>query len=508
MSALNDAADLHDELFAQVSDRTREILERRNRRVVRNRGWLVRRLLAAADVIGLLAAMLLAEWIVTTTTGAGAIPVRDEVIALIATLPGWIVVAKLYGLYDRDEERADHSTADEFAAVFNMVTVCTWLFWALSRVTHVVYPTPPKLIIFWATAIIFVTLGRALARTLARRNVAYLQNTIIVGAGDIGQLVARKLLQHREYGINLVGFVDAQPRKRREDLGHLAGLGGPDRLPALVRMFDVERVIVAFSNESHEAELQIVRSLDNLGVQIDIVPRLFEIVGPNAEMHLVEGMPVMSLRPMHIPRSSRLLKRAADVVVSGIALVLTAPLFAFVAWRIRREDGGPVFFRQTRLGMDMREFTMLKFRTMHVGTGSGEHEEHVRLAMAGVMAPERSGLFKLERVDAITRTGRWLRRTSLDELPQLINVLFGDMSLVGPRPCLPYETESFLPHHFDRFAVPAGITGMWQAMARAHATFREALDMDVAYVRGWSLRLDLRLFCRTPLQMLRPKETR
>ncbi len=122
-------------------------------------------------------------------------------------------------------------------------------------------------------------------------------------------------------------------------------------------------------------------------------------------------------------------------------------------------------------------------------------------------AEDRNGIFKLDRADAITPSGRWLRKTSLDELPQLWNVLRGDMSLVGPRPCIPYETENFLPHHFDRFLVPAGITGLWQVTARAHATFREALDMDVAYARGWSLGLDLRLMCRTPATLLVRKGT-
>jgi lipopolysaccharide/colanic/teichoic acid biosynthesis glycosyltransferase len=225
-------------------------------------------------------------------------------------------------------------------------------------------------------------------------------------------------------------------------------------------------------------------------------------------MHTIEGLPVLSLSPVRLSRSSLWLKRTVDIVVSAFALAVLSPLFAVIALRIKRGSAGPVFFRQQRLGANMREFTVYKFRTMADGTSSAAHEEYIRQSAAGVVAQEANGLFKLERADCVTREGQWLRRTSLDELPQLINVLLGDMSLVGPRPCLRYELESFEPHHYERFAVPAGITGLWQVMARAHSTFREALEMDVAYARGWSLGLDMRLLFRTPLQLLRPKGTR
>jgi lipopolysaccharide/colanic/teichoic acid biosynthesis glycosyltransferase len=178
---------------------------------------------------------------------------------------------------------------------------------------------------------------------------------------------------------------------------------------------------------------------------------------------------------------------------------------AYFAWRIKRDSPGPVFFRQTRLGMGMREFTALKFRTMKVDTDQDEHRRYIKEIAGGAVSTNGNGLFKLERRDAITPFGAWLRKTSLDELPQLINVLRGDMSLVGPRPCIPYETETFKEHHFDRFLVPGGITGLWQVEARANSTFGEALDMDVAYARGWSLGLDLRLLLRTPFQLLRQR---
>ena len=184
---------------------------------------------------------------------------------------------------------------------------------------------------------------------------------------------------------------------------------------------------------------------------------------------------------------------------------MTAPLFAAIALLVRLDSPGPAFFRQTRLGQGMKEFTALKFRTMHVNADDSQHREYIAQTMSAAASAGANGIYKLDRADAVTRVGAFLRRTSLDELPQLLNVLRGDMSLVGPRPCIPYEIEHFAPHHFERFLVPAGITGYWQVWARARSTFGEALDMDVAYARGWSLGLDVSLLLRTPLEVLRSR---
>jgi lipopolysaccharide/colanic/teichoic acid biosynthesis glycosyltransferase len=184
-------------------------------------------------------------------------------------------------------------------------------------------------------------------------------------------------------------------------------------------------------------------------------------------------------------------------------------LLAVLAVWVKLDSPGPILFRQTRLGLNQRPFEALKFRTMRVETPAGDHREYIRRSMSGdaAAAVEPGGLYKLERENAVTRAGRWLRRTSLDELPQLLNVVRGEMSLVGPRPCIPYETELFQPHHFERFNVPAGITGLWQVKARARSTFAEALEMDVLYARSWSFWLDVRLLLQTPLQMLRSRAT-
>jgi exopolysaccharide biosynthesis polyprenyl glycosylphosphotransferase len=425
---------------------------------------------------------------------------------LAATLPVWIVVAKLLGLYDRDDERVDHTTVKDASGVVQFVTVGTWILYLVSGLTSPTDRSLPHLAIFWIAAVLLISLFRSLARGICARRPFYTQNAVVVGAGEIGQRIARKARQHREYGLRIVGFVDNDPKKLagRDDAPFLGNL---EELTEIVESHQVDRVIFAPSREAAEEILGLARTIRQHGVQIDVVPRLFDLMGPNVTVHTVEGFPLLGVPPGHISRSSRYLKRALDIAITLPALLATAPVFAIVALMIKLDSSGPVFFRQTRLGMGQRDFKVLKFRTMYEDTSDEEHRAYIRSAMDRRSRPEANGLFKLERAAAVTPFGRWLRRTSLDELPQLLNVLRGDMSLVGPRPCLPYELENFEDHHFDRFLVPAGITGLWQVTARANSTFAEALDMDVAYAHGWSLGLDLQLLIRTPLQLLRPGAT-
>jgi len=473
----------------------------RNRSPRRGRGWLVRRVLLVADLVGLVAAFVTSELVFKGIFAGGVNPEIFKLsVFFLISLPAWVVAAKLYGLYDKDEERTNHSTSDDVVGVFHLVTVSVWILYAGAWLSEQTTPQLRKTVLFWALAILFITVLRSAARSLARRSAMYVQNTVIVGAGEVGQLVARKYLQHPEYGIRLVGLVDAEPLERREGLERVAVWEQGQLLDA-VREKAVDRVVVAFSRAPHGETLALIRALRDLDVQIDIVPRLFEAVPANLDVHSVEGLALLSLRPVRLSRSSRLVKRAIDLAGALTGLVLTAPLFAYAAMRIKLDSPGPVLFRQTRLGEDMREFTTFKFRTMRVDSDQETHRKYVESIMTTRANPIANGLYKLDRTSEITRFGGWLRKTSLDELPQLLNVIRGDMSLVGPRPCIPYETQYFEPHHFERFLVPAGLTGLWQVTARARTTFAEALDMDVAYARGWSLGLDLRLLARTPLQV-------
>jgi exopolysaccharide biosynthesis polyprenyl glycosylphosphotransferase len=472
----------------------------------RTRGWLVRRVLLLADVVGLVAAFVVTQLVLGDVFDRVRPDVAELFVFFLISLPGWVIAAKLYGLYDRDEERTDHSTSDDVAGVFHLVTVGAWILYAGAWLTEITTPKLSKTALFWALAILFITVGRAAGRSLARRSSWYVQNAVIVGAGEIGQLVARKYLLHPEYRIRLLAVVDDHPLDRRGEL-HGIELWETDRLVGLVQERRIDRVVIAFSQMQDERTLALIRELRQLNVQIDIVPRLFDVMPPNVDTHSVEGLTLMSLRPMHMSRSSRLAKRAVDIVGASALLILTAPLFGLFAWRIRRDSPGPVFFRQTRLGQNMKEFTALKFRTMTHAQHDGEHQEYLKSIMSASAPVGENGLYKLARPGAVTKVGVWLRKTSLDELPQLLNVLRGDMSLVGPRPCIPYETSLFAPHHFERFSVPAGLTGLWQVTARSRATFAEALDLDVAYARGWSFGLDLRLLARTPLQVFRDRGT-
>jgi exopolysaccharide biosynthesis polyprenyl glycosylphosphotransferase len=491
--------ELERRLLQVVDDETREMVERRRRsRRPKGRRWLVRRLLLAADLLGLSIAFFLGVFVSAVETPGAAISYA----IFAASLPVWVVAAKLFALYDDDEARADHTTLDDLPRIFLLVTIGAFAFALIAGFTG---QKMEQVLLFWVFGFVLVATGRAVARVASRRTDTYVQNAVIVGAGDIGQLLARKLLQHPEYGINLVGFVDTAPKERRSDLRHLTVLGTPDELPQIVRTLGIERAIFAFSQAAFEENLELIQSLRHFEVQVDIVPRLFEAIGPRVGVHTLEGLPLIGLPPVVLGPSSRLLKRSIDVVGASIGLVLASPLFAVIAWLIWRDSRGPIFFCQTRLGRDMKEFTIMKFRTMKAGTADAGH----RAALQAVMDTEAlggdNGLYKPDRHDAVTRVGAWLRKTSLDELPQLINVLRGEMSLVGPRPSLPYETTHFAPRHFERFNVLPGLTGLWQVTARAHSTWLEALEMDVAYVRGWSIGLDLWLICRTPLQMLRLK---
>ncbi|MGH3029512.1 MAG: sugar transferase [Gaiellaceae bacterium] len=486
--------------------RTLAIFGSRDRRPgLRHRGELVRPALVATDLLWLSLSFTIAQLVAGGGATDGSFDRLMEFALFALTLPAWILVTKLYGLYAHDEARSDHTTADDFVGVFHVATVGSWLFFAGAWITGLADPEILKVLLFWMLGIVLVTLGRALTRAFCRRRIAYLQNAVIVGAGDVGQLLARKILRHPEYGINLVGFVDAAPKQRADVLGHVAVLGSPGNLPSIVGRFDIERILVAFSNESHERTLELIRSLKNSNVRIDIVPRFFEIFGSRVDIHTLEGLPLLGLPSPRLPRSSSILKRSLDLVGAGLALSLLAPLFAVVALLIKLESSGPVFFRQVRRGAGERMFEIYKFRTMSVDAderkGQVAHlNKHLGAGGSGLM-------FKIPNDPRITRVGVLLRRHSLDELPQLINVLKGEMSLVGPRPLILDEDQHVRDWARHRLNLKPGMTGYWQVLGNSDIPFEEMVGLDYVYVTSWSLFSDLKLLFRTIPVVLRTRET-
>ena len=489
-----------------VDERTRELIRGRRFGKTHRRGWIVRRALLAADVVGLVLAFALAEAAFGLDEGTvDKVSPLVELGSFVLTLPLWLVLARLLGLYDRDEEHADHTTVDDATGVFMLVTVGAWLLLAVAFLTDLADPYMPKLLGFWGAAIVLVWLCRAAARSWVRRTDAYLQNTIVVGAGDVGQLLASKVLRHREYGINLLGFVDKQPKVRRDDIGELTVLGDIADLPRIVDELDVERVIVAFSGQDQGKLLDDLRPLRTRDVQVDVVPRFFDIVGPGADFHAIEGFPLVGLPPARLPWSSLMLKRGLDLVGSVLGLVALSPLLAFVALRIRLDSPGPVLYRHERVGLGGKPIRVVKFRTMYRehSRGAAYGGEEAERLFAELMADparrtEFEASYKLQDDPRVTKAGAWLRRTSLDELPQLWNVVRGDLSLVGPRPITLDEVERYGAAGGDQLlGVKPGITGFWQINGRSDLDYTDRVRLDLAYVGDWSLSLDLTILGKT-----------
>lgn len=465
----------------------------------------MRRALVVADIAGLVLSFALSIALFRARIGpTDPVAVEREIILFIATLPGWVLLARLHGLYDRDEERASHSTLDDLVGVFHLVTVGTFLFWAGAWFTGLAEPYPPKLLTFWVLAVVLVALARVAARSFARTRKAYIQNAVIVGVDPVARLIGRKILDHPEYGVNIVGFVDSASAPGSSVLGGLTVLGPPEQLPGIVRALDVERVVIAFFDRPVDEAIELVHRTKDLRVQMDIVPRLFATLDPRAQIHTLEGFPLIGVPPARLWRSSLSVKRLLDVALSALGLVVLSPLIAFIALRLKLESPGPVFYRHERVGMNGRHFMLIKFRTMYLEFcagpgygGDGATDELQRLLADPAARAEFEQTQKLEDDPRVTAFGRFLRRTSLDELPQLINVLRGDMSLVGPRPVTEAELERYRGEVLTLLSFRPGVTGYWQVNGRSRNLYDERVRMDIAYVRGWSLKLDLAVLGKT-----------
>jgi exopolysaccharide biosynthesis polyprenyl glycosylphosphotransferase len=461
------------------------------------RGWLVRRVLLIADILGLAGAFLLAELAVPVSGGRNTVGNEEEWLLFLLVLPLWVVAARAYGLYSHDEERTDHRTIDDFGGVFHLVTIGTCTTFFVGSLSGMVEPDPIRMAVFWLAAVSFMTLGRIIGRIACRKSTLYVQKTLVVGSGGTAELVAQKVQRHPEYGLELVGLVDDAIDEEPENngLANLPRFSSLATAPLLARALGIERLIIAIPNAKRERVIHLIRGLRELDIQIDIVPFFFDVLSPSMDIHSIEGLPLLGLRPARLPRSSILFKRAMDLTLSALGLLVLAPLFCLIAIAIKLDSRGPIFFRQVRMGSKDKTFRIFKFRTMEVDADARRAELRHLSQHAG--KGRDAFMLKIPDDPRVTRVGHFLRRYSLDELPQLFNVLIGEMSLVGPRP-LPLDEDSFVTEWArHRLDLKPGITGPWQVLGRHEIPFEEMVELDYRYVTNWSLGRDLKLTLQT-----------
>jgi exopolysaccharide biosynthesis polyprenyl glycosylphosphotransferase len=463
------------------------------------RGRKLRRLLLGVDVVALCGAFL------STQLAFGALETGDLPL-LILSIPLWILLSYGHRLYHLDSYRADYGAADEIGSVLQMATLWSWsTLLALSalRPDHI---SVSKVAFFWALTLVLLMVLRAAARAFARRQVWYLQNAVIVGPQDQATSILQKILRHPEWGINVVACVDgpgpslvpASGPTRLLDLVPVVG-GDPD-LVELVDRLDVDRVMLtpALSESRHRVE--VVCELSELGIHVDLMPSWSDVVGTRFEVNEMEGIPLLTMPRPRLMKSSLRLKRALDLVLGTVVLVFLAPVIVACAVAIKLDSPGPVFFRQRRVGRDDNPFRVFKFRSMYEDADRRK-DDVARLNFHG--GGNDIGMFKIREDPRITRVGHFLRRYSLDELPQLFNILRGEMSFVGPRPLIETEDRQIEGRFRRRLSLTPGLTGLWQAHGRSDIPFEQMVNLDYLYVTNWSLWGDVKLLMRTASAVLR-----
>ena len=375
-----------------------------------------------------------------------------------SALPLWVLINKLLGLYDRDANLIHKSTLDEFPRIALSIVLGTSLVYLVVPPLAGLEIARPQTGAFMGFALLTVTVLRSAVRAaVVRRSPA--ERCVIVGSGFVADLIARKIAVHPEYGVKLVGFVDVPYPGNQNGNGHGSHLGDLNRFEEICREFRVERIVIAFSSLSHEDLINVIRTSKQLNLKITVVPRLFEVIGHSVEVDQLEGMTLLGLRGFARTRSSLMLKRAIDLGGALVGLLVLSPLLLVIALAVKLTSRGPVLFAQKRIGRGTTPFEMLKFRTMVHGADGLKHELAHLNELDGPM-------FKIANDPRITPVGRFLRRLSLDELPQLWNVLRGEMSLVGPRPLVPSEDDHVIGYHRERLDLTPGLTGPWQVLGQ------------------------------------------
>jgi exopolysaccharide biosynthesis polyprenyl glycosylphosphotransferase len=445
---------------------------------VLSREALHRRLLGMADVL----AATLALVVVLSMLG------EDRVaLVTLAGMPLVLVLFKIAGLYDRDELQIVHSTLDEAPLLLQLTGLFALSVAILEPIILAGSLSGEQIGALWLAAFAAVAGGRVAARSLAGR-LSPVERCLVIG--EVGQV---ERIRVKLAATNARTRVVASLPLAGEDVD--VGLGSPSVVRRVVRDLEVHRIIIAPTTTDANDVVALIRMAKAVGVRVSVLPRIFEAVGSAVEFDDVDGMTMLGIRRFGLPRSSRVLKRAFDVVATSIGLVIVGPVLAAIALAVRLDSNGPIFFRQVRVGRDGEHFRIFKFRSM-VADADGQKDALRALNEAG------DGLFKIADDPRVTRVGRFLRHTSLDELPQVFNVLRGEMSLVGPRPLVVDEDAQVLGMDRSRLHLTPGMTGPWQVLG-SRVPIQEMVGIDYLYVANWSLWLDLKLLLRTARHVVR-----
>ncbi|MDX6590385.1 MAG: hypothetical protein QOI84_1659, partial [Solirubrobacterales bacterium] len=426
----------------------------------RRRGALLRRVLAFGDGAALIGSL----FVVTAATST-----TDVATLFWAVLfsPAWIFVVKLHGLYDNDHRRIRHSTLDELPSLVSASVLGVLVLDGLLALSPVGPLSPTSAIAVGVGTLVGSFVARGAIRLVWHR-LTGLAMGIVVGPAAAAEIVARRVSTHPETRLALVGYLSPVGDDEATELPRLGSIAD---ISKVAREQMIERVVVTEHEMSEPTAERMIEECKAEGLALTFLPQHYGLLGPGIELNRLAELPVLDFRFSDPPRTTLAMKRGMDVLVSGALLALLSPLLALVAVAILVDSGRPVFFRQRRVGKDGRSFTMLKFRTM-------VNDAEERLADLVDLAKLDQPAFKIPDDPRVTRIGRLLRRTSLDELPQLINVLRGDMSLVGPRP----EEESVVALYDERqrgrLAIKPGITGPMQVYGRSDLTFEERLAME------------------------------
>ncbi len=452
----------------------------------RRRGAMLRRLLATGDLVAIFAALCVATAVTSTTDVA-------KLFWAVLFTPAWLLVIKLHGLYDNDHRRIRHSTLDELPSLISASALGTIVLDGLLWLSPGGALSAKSAIIVGVGAVLACFVSRAVLRFCWQR-LTGVATGIVIGPAAMADVVARRIATHPEARLRLVGYLSAPMDKDRR--ASLPRLGSVEEISRVAREQEIERVVVAEQEMGERAAERLIEECKAAGLGLTFLPKHYGLLGPGIELNRLAELPVLDFRFSDPPRSTLAMKRTLDVLVSGLMLALLSPLLLAIAFLIVVDSGTPVFFRQKRAGKDGVPFTMLKFRTM-----VADAEE--RLAELVDLEKLDEPAFKIPDDPRITRAGKLLRRTSLDELPQLINVLRGDMSLVGPRP----EEEAVVALYDERqrarLAVKPGLTGPMQVYGRGDLTFEERLAMERDYLDNLSIAGDMAILLRTPRAIVR-----